>query len=782
MFRTIILGAATILAVLSAIAQCNSAADDPQPAKASFSLEKRLPLTTSRVVGSPEPPPPYRVRKLYPDLPLNFPIAVRHQPGSDRLLVITENGPYGPTQIRRFVDDPTAKELEMLLDLDAVAYDIVFHPKFADNGYVYIGMNAALSGANKDKKTKVVRYTIERRPPYKFDPASAQVIIEWWSDGHNGGAMAFGMDAMFYVTSGDGTSDSDFLVVGQDMTSPLAKLMRIDIDRPDPGKGYSIPADNPFVGMKDVRPEIWAYGFRNPWRMTVDEQTGRVWVGQNGQDLWEQAYLVKKGENYGWSVMEGSHPFYENRKRGPTPIVRPTIEHHHSEFRSLTGGIVYYGSPMEELRGAYLYGDYSTGKIWAMQHDGDKPLWHKELADSRLQITAFANDSKGNLLICDHRGTGKGGLFTLEPAPKDAQPADFPRTLSDTGLFASVKGHVVQPALIPYSVIAPLWGDRAFKARWIALPGDDTRIDFTNSRGWNFPDGTVIVKSFGLDFAEGEPGPKKWIETRLLTRQQGEWFGYSYAWNDEQTEAHLVEAKGLDRTYSIRTASGERRQVWHYPSRTECMVCHSRAANWVLGLQTMQMNKDHDYGGAIDNQLRALDRLGVFKANWSKEVGELLRTEAEALGIKEGLRDGYVMNNTPAGDPLAAFIQMMSPTKMRRLVDPYDPKEDLNLRARSYLHSNCSQCHVEAGGGNAMIDLEFSTKIKSMKVFDEIPQHDKFGLANAKLVAPGRPEASVLLHRMNKRGPGQMPPLATGMIDEPAVQMLREWVRSLKEN
>jgi uncharacterized repeat protein (TIGR03806 family) len=744
-----------------------------------YGIDKRLPLTTSRVAGSPDPLPPYRVRKVFANLHIDYPIAVCHQPGSDRLLIITQKESYGPTKLQRIADDPNSSEVETLMKHDATAYTILFHPDFANNGYFYVSSNGPEKG-NRPKKTQVHRYTMDRQPPYKLDAKSERLIIEWESDGHNGGGMAFGNDRLFYVTSGDGTSDSDRLVVGQDMSSLLAKVLRIDVDHPDPGKGYSVPRDNPFVNMPEARPEIWAYGVRNPWRLTVDRQTGHLWLGQNGQDLWEQAYLVKKGENYGWSVMEGSHPFYPNRKPGPTPIINPTIEHHHSEFRSLTGGIVYYGQRNPELRGAYVYGDYSTGKIWAMRHDGEKVLWHKELADARLQITAFGTDSKGEMLIADHRGGGKGNFYALEPTPKDTKPADFPMTLSDTGLFASVKGHVVQPALIPYSVIAPLWGDNAFKERWIALPGADTQIDFTPERGWNFPDGAVIVKSFGLEFQHGDSASKKWIETRLLTRDRGEWFGYSYAWNEEQTEAFLVEGTGRDRDYQIQTPAGPRKQVWHFPSRTECMVCHSRAANWVLGLQTLQMNKDHSYGGVTNNQLRTLAHIGVLKANWTEELQKVLRDQADALGLKNKERDAYVTKQTPPGDPVEAYCALFSPDNGRRLVDPYDAKEDIALRARSYLHSNCAQCHIEAGGGNAMIDLEFSTKLDKMKLLDMRPQHDSFGLTDAKLIAPGRPEASVLLHRVGCRGPGQMPPLATSLVDEQALEMLREWVRRMK--
>src|SRR5205085_8407650 len=160
-----------------------------------------------------------------------------------------------------------------------------------------------------------------------FDPASETPIIEWWSDGHDGGAMAFGNDGMFYITSGDGTSDSDTRITGQRTDLLNAKVLRIDVDHPSNGKQYSVPKDNPFVSRPEFAPETWAYGFRNPWRMTCDRQTGHIWVGMNGQDLWEPAYLVQKGANYGWSVKEGSHDFYPQRKAGPTPISPPTLEH-----------------------------------------------------------------------------------------------------------------------------------------------------------------------------------------------------------------------------------------------------------------------------------------------------------------------------------------------------------------------------------------------------------------------------------------------------------------------
>jgi uncharacterized repeat protein (TIGR03806 family) len=756
-----------------------------------YGIEHRIPLTTSRVVGSPDPPPAYRARRVYPNLKLNYPVAVARQPESDLLWVITEPQPYAPTAIWRFKDDAGTDHTEKLLKYDGVAYDIAFHPKFKDNGYVYIGMNGRSSAPSAAIKTRVLRYTLERKPPYKLDPQSETLIIEWPSNGHNGGALAFGKDGMLYVTSGDGTGDSDTNVVGQDLSKLTAKVLRIDVDHPEPGRPYSVPKDNPFAGQKNVRPETWAYGLRNPWRMSVDEKTGHIWVGNNGQDLWEQAYLIEKGANYGWSVMEGSHPFYPSRKAGPTPFRKPTVEHPHSEARSLTGGIVYYGSKYPELQGVYIYGDYSTGKIWGVRHDGRRVTWHKELANTRLQITGFGVDSHGEILIADHRGEGQGGFYTLEATPKETAPSIFPRKLSESGLFHSVKGHIMQPALIPYSVNAPLWSDDAYKERWIALPGADSRIDFTTYRGWNFPDKAVLVKSFALDMEEGNPASRRWIETRFFTKQQGEWFGYSYQWDDDQTEGVLVDGKGLDREFLIRVKqsadnpSGVRKQKWHYPSRTECMVCHSRAANFVLGLTELQMNKDHDYGGVRDNQLRVLEHLGVLRVNWLEEAKNVLRREAQGKGMTDAQREAYLDKQTATRlqrQPVLSSLLTTPPEKYRRLVDPYDPKQDITLRARSYLHANCAVCHVAAGGGNAQMELEFTTKAADMRLIDTKPLHDSYGLPEARLVASGHPERSVLLRRISHRDTGHMPPLATSVVDHQAVELMHDWIKQMRSH
>jgi glucose/arabinose dehydrogenase len=750
-------------------------------------IAKREPVVGSTVVGSPDPPPPFRVKRLYPSYAPKYPILAKAVPGTDQLLVIAENHPWGATVLSRLKDDPASKTsdaVDLLKTPDGgTAYDFCFHPKFAENRYLYVGWNGKFTGGKLKKKAcRITRYTMKPGPPLTIDEKSATTILEWESDGHNGAAICFGTDGMMYVTSGDGTSDSDTDEMGQRTDNLLSKVLRIDVDRPSDGKPYSVPKDNPFVGDKRFAPETWAYGLRNPWRIDCDPKTGHIWVGNNGQDLWEQAYLVRKGDNYGWSVTEGSHPFYPHRKAGPTPIVKPTIEHHHSEFRSLTGGIVFRGKQLPELDGAYLYADYSTGRIWGMKHDGTNPIWHKEVATPRLQITGFGLNTRGELLIVDHSPVG--GLYTLEPMPKQLGPSTFPRKLSESGLFESVKEHRMKSGVIPYSVNAPFWSDGMHKERWLVLPGTET-IAYTRTRGWNFPDRTVLVKSFALEREEGKPASRQWVETRFLTKQDGEWYGYTYRWNDAGTDAELLPAGGLDQTFTVKTPTGVREQVWHYPSRAECMVCHSRAANFVLGLSSLQMNKSHEYAGCTDNQLRVFEHLGVLKGlDWSDQARTELADRAAAKGLKGKDADAYAkLHGLQPGQRAVRETTLLptTPDKLPRLVDPYDPKEDLTKRAKSWLHTNCANCHVEAGGGNAQMELEFNTALDKMRILDVKPIHTPLGLPDARLVAPGSPERSVLLKRAKLRGKDQMPPLSTNRPDEAGVALLREWISSLKK-
>jgi len=741
----------------------------------------------SKMIGSPEPSLPYRPVPAFTHLKLNWPIDVQVEPGTRNFIVISEAGSYGPTVIKRVPIDAPKEQTdtpiyETLVDTKGTAYSIAFHPNFAANGYMYVGSNGKKEG--EENRSRVVRHTVSRTAPFQV-VGEPLTIIDWDSNGHNGAAATFGTDGMMYVTSGDGTSDSDANNVGQDLSKLLAKVLRIDVDHPTDNKPYSVPTDNPFVGHVVARPETWAYGLRNPWRITCDPKTGHIWVGNNGQDMYEQAYLIERGANYGWSVFEGSYPFYSQRKLGPTPHVKPTVEHAHSESRSLTGGVVYYGSKLPDLRGAYVYGDYSTGKIWGVKHDGKQIVWHRELADTSFQISAIVFDPEGELMVVDHRGEGLAGLYHLERSEQTDAPNIFPRKLSETGLFTAVAGHQVDEGLIPYSVNAPFWSDGAIKHRFVALPKDG-RIEMADRWAWQFPDNTVIVKSFALEMTAGDPNSKRWIETRLLTKQQGEWVGYTYEWLDDQSDAVLVEKGGHDKAFAIRDNGGDRKQIWHYPSRTECMACHTRAAGFVLGLTTEQLNKTHDYGNGVKlNQIEALERMGVLKTDWLPKAKDVLREELKSDG-KTQVEIGERMN---AAKPLDGQLKQRSnqllgaaPEAFASLSDPYDAKQDFEKRARAFLHANCAYCHIEAGGGNAKMDLSIYADLDRMKIVNISPTHHTFDKPDAKLIAPGDPDRSVLLHRVGLRGPGQMPQLSTSVVDTAAVEMLSNWVMSLSQS
>ena len=714
-------------------------------------IERRVPWNSSKIVGTPEPPAPYRTQQVFPRLKFSEPLAMTWVPGSNRLLIVERHG-----KIFTFENSPTVEKADLLLDTGKSTYGVALHPEFQTNGFIYITY-ILQDGDPLPNGSRVSRFTVGKERPWRCDPKSEKVILEWPSGGHNAGCLAFGKDGYLYLSCGDGSGIADELKTGQDLGDLLASIVRIDVDHPDAGKAYGIPKDNPFVNTPGARPEIWAYGLRQIWKFSFDRQTGDLWAGEVGQDLWESVYKIAKGGNYGWSVTEGSHEFRPDRKKGPTPILKPLVEHPHSDFRSLTGGFVYHGSKINDLAGAYVYGDYDTGKIAALRYDGKTVTMQKELVDTPFRIITFAEDHAGELYFVDFMN---GTIHELTPAPQAAPVAAFPRKLSETGLFASTKDHVPAPGLIPYSVNAELWSDHAVKERFLALPGD-SQIEFDTveypqpapgaPRGWRFPDGTVVVKTFSMDMEQGKPASRRRLETRILhfkqlagTEEVGDqmWLGYTYVWNDDQTDAELLPAQGADRELKIRDAAapgGIRKQVWHFPSRSECTLCHTMPAKYVLGVNTLQMNKDHDYGsGRTANQLQTLEHLGVFK------------------------------------EPLPK-----TPDELPRLVDYRDRSQALDNRARSYLHSNCAHCHMKWGGGNADFQLLATLPLAELGIVNTRPGHGQFDLKDPKDLVPRNPDRSMILYRMTKLGLGRMPHVASNVVDDQAVKMLREWISQL---
>ena len=710
-------------------------AQDEKP----YGLAKLERWENTRLVGTPEPPPPYSVEPVYTNLVWSAPMFIAPEPGSDRLFAMLNGANGQPAELVAFRDDTLVKKRTQLINLKGrIAYSFCFNPSYERNGYLYLFTNLRLDRFGGGKANRISRVAVPSDSSEEIDLNTEHVIIEWESRGHDGGGLAFGRDGMLYISTGDGTSDSDQWVSGQTLGDLLGGVLRVDVRNSSLDKPYSVPPDNPFVDLPGARPELFAYGLRNPWRLAADVQTGQVWVGNNGQDLWETVHLVRSGENYGWSVYEGSHPFYLNRKLGPHPLTLPTAEHPHSEARSITGGIVCHGSKWPALRGQYLYGDYSTGKIWGIRHDGQEVVSHRELADTSLAIAGFAETHSGEVLIVDH----SRGFYRLKLRPQKRLRQHFATRLSDTGLFTDTAAHKLHPGVIDYSVVASAWNDGAMAERAIAVPNAQP-VGFSRSGAWSFPEGTALVQTLTLhrEHPSGSARPFR-VETRILLLQQKEWNGYSYRWNEAQTDAELVSRNGGMATFRVRDSASPgkfRRHDWVFPSRADCMVCHGRAAGYILGINGMNLNREHTYGPVTDNQLRTLGHAGFFR-------------NAPKTPLRN---DG-------------------------KLVDPYDPAEDTEQRVRSYLHINCAACHVHSGGGNSMMELKWSTARDDMNLIDARPQHDTFGIANAMLVSPGAPRQSVLLQRLSRRGRGQMPPLVSGAVDRAAVALFREWIGGLK--
>jgi len=344
------------------------------------------------------------------------PIVLTHaNDGSNRIFVATQQG-----VIHFFENDANKKqETKIFADLrDRVVYNdkkneegflgLAFHPKFKENGEVYIFYTT-----NKQELTNIVsRFRVKKDNPNQLDPASEEQLLvitkPFWN--HDGGTIAFGPDGYLYICHGDGGSGGDPQENGQKLATWLGKILRIDVNNRDGKKGYAIPTDNPFIGTKDAQPEIYAYGFRNIWRFAFDRQGGQLWAADVGQNLWEEINLVERGGNFGWSQREGQHPFGAKGIGQNSKMVEPIWEYHHDVGKSITGGTVYRGTTVPELKGMYVYADYVTGKQWALQYDEKEKrvTANRPLQDLNKPILSFGEDEKGEVYYLTTTLDGQG--------------------------------------------------------------------------------------------------------------------------------------------------------------------------------------------------------------------------------------------------------------------------------------------------------------------------------------------------------------------------------------
>jgi putative heme-binding domain-containing protein len=739
------------------------------PATRPYGIARRTPWTTSHITGSPEPPAPYRIERVFPKLSFKNPLLITSAPGTERLFVGEQAG-----KIYSFPRDQAGSKPDLFFDLTAELhswdknkvkgvgnlYGLTFHPLFAKNRYCYICyvLDSKKDGEQLPDGSRVSRFRVSDTDPPRCDPKSEQILFTFLAGGHNGGDLKFGKDGCLYISTGDGASPNppDALDTGQDLSDLLSSILRIDVDHAAPGKAYAVPADNPFLKTPGARPEIWAYGFRNPWRMSFDSITGDLWVGDVGWELWEMIYRVQRGGNYGWSVMEGRQQVRPEAKRGPTPILPPALDFPHTEAASITGGYVYHGKRLKDLAGAYICGDWVTRKLWGTRFEGDKITWHRELAQGTQRIVAFGEDHDGELYFLDYDDAG--GIYQLAPNTSiQDTSAGFPRKLTETGLWASVKEDIPSPGVVPFSINAEAWADLAKAERFVALPSQTTVRVYDSpvpipggfySGQVFFPKDGVLAKTLFLEMERGNPQSRRRLETQILHFDGTIWHGYSYEWNDEQTDATLVPAAGKERLLSVADShapGGSRKQNWHYPSRAECITCHNPWAGYALAFTLPQLDRDHDYGGVVDNQLRTFKHLGLISPPTPEEARE--------KGVQ----------------PKAHY----------QLRNPYDAKADLDARARSYLQVNCAHCHQFGAGGTADLELRFEVPLDQTKTLEVRPVQGTFEIAGAHIISPGDPYRSVLFYRLSKLGRGRMPHIGSEIIDEDGTRLIHDWIRQI---
>ena len=617
-----------------------------------FSPARRTPWTTSRIVGSPEPPPPLKQTLRFPNLKFEQPLYIERDPGNSRLWVITREA-----AVFSFPDDKAVAQPDLFVDLTHVfekltphdsatavknAYGLAFHPKYPEVPVCWLTYNivTATKKTHLADGTRLSRFNVifDDNGIPRCDISSEKIVLTWPEGGHNGACLQFGPDGYLYVSAGDGEvpNPPDPRRAGQDVTNRLSTIMRIDVNPTDDGPLYTVPADNPFVkkannnpaddrdtgqfsetglrySIDEALPEIWAYGFRNPWKMNFGPD-GQLWVGDVGWELYEMVYNVKPGGNYGWSVVEGPHTVIPDGKRGPTPIVAPAVAYSHAEGASVTGGFVYQGSRFPELKGRYIFGDYETRRIWSAtitkNEDGsaDSLTGLTDLVDPSVRIVAFGEDTSGELLLLHF---DEGTIYGLERNEAMSEPSAFPRLLSETELFKDVVKQVPSPGVIPVEINASMWDDGATAARWLGVPGGEPiqvlpgpkRMQESSLReSMHFPVGSVLARTVTMNNASGNLVVA--LETQILHFNGKTWAGYSYLWNADQTDAELVPAGGADLQLSDYDKSfGE--ATWRVHSRSECIRCHNSWAGGVLGFTLSQLNRPVRFlrNGAAETRL-----------------------------------------------------------------------------------------------------------------------------------------------------------------------------------
>lgn len=742
---------------------------------------ERVPATTLTMPASP-PTFGYSSTNALGNLIFTNPVAIVTPPGeSNRLFILEKRGRIvvvtnlaAPTRtifmdiVSRVTANDTVGGEEGLLGL-------AFHPGYATNRYFYVFYTGPdNTGTGSTRHNILSRFTTSPTDPHQGLSGSELKLIRQRDEAfnHNGGDLHFGADGYLYVSLGDEGGGSDQYNNSQFITNDFfASMLRIDVDNrpgnlaPNPHPAvtanYRVPIDNPYVhtnlggswdgtfngrlmtNLNAVRSEFWAVGLRNPWRMSFDPLTGALYcgdVGQNAGSSFEEVNLVVRGGNYGWAFRHG---ISAGPKSAQSPANFDNLYHNRPLFsyatdsstgnRAIVGGVKYYGQRLSQLYGAYIYGDYASGRIWALRHNGMVVTQNTQLLQD-APISCFGIDPSNGDILYAYVGGGMNSQIKRINYNSTPVGAPIPATLAAAGVFADLETLTPNPGIIPYEINLPFWSDHARKQRWFSVPNTNLTMIFNREGNWTFPNTTIWVKHFDRELTNGVPESNRRLETRVLVKNAAGAYGVTYRWGDSLTNATLVPESGTNETFVVDEGGGIlRTQVWEYPSRVACMICHTPAGGFALGFNSAQLNRDFNYGGMVTNQVAALSHAGYFSTN---------------------VPDHHTL---------------------RALAHPADESASLEYRVRSYLAVNCVQCHQPSATTPTLWDARLSTTTANAGLVNG-QLINNGGDTNNRVLAPGNLTHSMLLTRIATRGPGQMPPLTTTLVDEQAVALLSAWI------
>lgn len=658
------------------------------------------------------------IQASFPNLPiLDSPLAMV-QPNNDSSFwfialregrVVTINNNASTDQFNEVLDISERVTTTLEKGLTGLA----IHPNYPQDNRVFLVYN----DVDQSGRSTVSSFTVNTNSQV-IDPNSENVLftLPQPAHNHNGGDIAFGADDLLYVAFGDGGADRQ---TSQQLFNLHGTVVRIDVSNTE----YQIPNDNPFnsgqarctsgeraEGDDTACPEIYAYGFRNPWRWSFDSQTGDLWLADVGESTFEEVDKVISGGNYGWPVMEGNI-CSDGQNCDTSSYQLPITQYPRSVGVSTVGGYVYRGDRWPSLQGQYIWGDTFSSQFLSVSADSEVGADYTPIFNSGRLIAAMAEGNDGEIYLLNLDGGQGDGIYNLNVEDDGSGVFEMPENLSEVGCFdTQTKNH--SSGVFDYQINSALWSDGANKERAFAIPNNQI-IEVLEDGDFDFPDNSILLKHF----LNGDT----YLETRLLVKLTDGWRGFSYEWNDQQTDATLLsQGKTKDVGDFIHT----------YPSSNECDVCHTSAANHSLGLEIAQVNLERSDLGV--NQLDFLSQAGYFD-------------------------------------------QSLESQNQDRLYGLNDQSASLEDRSRSYLHSNCSGCH-RADAALDFIDLNYRTAFSQTNTCDVEPSIDDLGIANARIIAPSNADASVLLVRMERLDEHRMPPLASLMVDQNATSLVRDWI------